>query len=437
MRHTTALVAAALVAVAFAPAAAAAKPGAKKQAADYLPEARAILASVPLIDGHNDLPWFIREHYAGKLGALDLRARHPLVKGGLQTDIPRLRAGMVGGQFWSVYVPVELGPDEAVHATVDQIDLVHRLVAAYPDVFELALTADDVERIFKSGKIASLIGMEGGHSIGNSLATLRAMYELGARYMTLTHWRANGWADSATGPPLHDGLTDFGRKVVHEMNRLGMLVDLSHVSEKTMLDALAVSAAPVIFSHSSARAVCAHPRNVPDRVLDAVKDNGGVVMVTFLTGFVNCRIRQHWADDKAESSRLESLYPGEPKAADAALSAWRAAHPTPKASVRDVADHIDHIKRRIGVDHIGVGSDFDGGPIGPVGLEDVSGYPNLFAELLRRGYTREELQKIAGLNVLRALRGAEATARELAAEGPAEDLFTPDGEAPPGEKSSW
>lgn len=428
MRRSTAALAA-VAALAMVPTAALAKPGGKLKAADLLPEARRILASVPLIDGHNDLPWFIHEKHDGQVGAVDLRVKHPLVDGGIQTDIPRLREGQVGGQFWSVYVPVELGLDEAVHTTVDQIDVVHRIVAAYPDVFELALTADDVERIFKSGKIASLIGMEGGHSIGNSLATLRAMYDLGARYMTLTHWQPTDWADSATGPPVHDGLTDFGKKVVHEMNRLGMLVDLSHVSEKTMLDALAVSQAPIIFSHSSARAVCGHPRNVPDRVLDAVKANGGVVMVTFLTGFVNCRIRQHWADGKAERSRLESLYPGDPKAVDAEMDAWRAKHPTPKATVRDVADHIDHIKKRIGVDHIGIGSDFDGGPIGPAGIEDVSGFPNLFAELLRRGYTEEELRKIAGLNVLRALRGAEATARELAGEKPAEDVFTPDPKA--------
>ena len=394
-----------------------ARPGER----DLLAEARTILAASPLIDGHNDLAWAIHERFTGRIGAVDLRARQPPGDDALQTDIPRLREGKVGGQFWSVYVPVELGKDEAVHTTLNQIDLVYRLIAAYPDVFELALGADDIERIHQQGRIASLIGMEGGHSIGNSLATLRAMYRLGVRYMTLTHWRSTDWADSATSAPVHGGLSEFGKKVVLEMNRLGMLVDLSHVSEETMLDALALTRAPVVFSHSSARAVCDHPRNVPDRVLDAVRVNGGVVMINFLTGFVNCRVRTYWADGKAERARLESLYPGDPPRVAAEHAAWKKAHPAPQATVKDVADHIDHIRERIGVDHIGLGGDFDGGPTGPAGVEDVAGYPNLMAELLRRGYSAEEIRKIAGANLLRALRGAEATARQLAGTPACED----------------
>lgn len=391
-----------------------------------LAQVRDIIANTPLIDGHNDLPWQYRKRTENHLGGLDLRTDLTRLDKPTHTDVARLRAGGVGGQFWSVYVPADLGRDEAVRATLEQIDVVHRLVAAYPDVLALALTADDVERIHRDGKVASLIGMEGGHSIGDSLATLRMMYALGARYMTLTHFKANDWADSATAKPVSHGLTGFGRRVVLEMNRLGMLVDLSHVSAETMRDALETSLAPVIFSHSSAYAVCPSPRNVPDDVLKRLADNGGVIMVTFVTGYVDCRIRKYWADASAEHARLDSLYPDDPERAADELAAWRKAHPTPVTTYKEVADHIDHVRKLIGVDHIGLGSDFDGIESTPKGLHDVSGYPTLLAELLRRGYSAEEVGKIAGGNVLRALRGAEAVAAKLRADGvqPDETWYT-------------
>lgn len=400
----------------------AAPPGAR------LEQVRQILARTPLIDGHNDLPWQYRDRTHNHLGELDLRVDQSKLAKPLHTDLARLREGGVGGQFWSVYVPVDLGRDEAVRVTLEQIDVVHRLIARYPDALELALTADDVERIHRDGKVASLIGMEGGHSIGDSLATLRMMYALGARYMTLVHFRANDWADSATDKPVHGGLSDFGRRVVREMNRVGMLVDLSHVSADAMRDALDATLAPVIFSHSSAYGVCASPRNVPDDVLDRVKANGGVVMVTFVTGYVDCRIRKRWADGSAEHARLESLYPDEPERVAAEMKAWDAEHPTPVTSYREVADHIDYIKRRIGAQHIGIGSDFDGIRSTPKGLRDVADYPNLLAELLRRGYSEDEVAGIAGGNVLRVMRAAEAVAAKLTADGvpPDETWFTPD-----------
>lgn len=420
------LVSSLLAAVCVAPATHAAAPG------DRAAQVREILARTPLVDGHNDLPWQYRDRVQDRLGELDLRADQSKLDKPLHTDLARLREGGVGGQFWSVYVPAELGRDEAVRATLEQIDVVHRLVARYPDALALALTADDVERIHRDGKVASLIGMEGGHSIGDSLAALRMMYALGARYMTLSHFKANAWADSATDKPVHRGLTDFGRRVVREMNRLGMLVDLSHVSVATMRDALDATLAPVIFSHSSAYGVCAAPRNVPDDVLARVKDNGGVVMVTFVTGFVDCRIRKHWADGSAEHARLEDLYPGDPERVTAEMKVWDEAHPTPVTSYREVADHIDYIRKQIGVDHIGIGSDFDGIRTTPRGLRDVGDYPTLLAELLRRRYTADEVAKIAGGNVLRVMRAAEAVAAKLAADGvgPDETWFTPEAPAP-------
>ncbi|HEX7154502.1 MAG TPA: dipeptidase [Thermoanaerobaculia bacterium] len=380
-----------------------------------------ILREVPLIDGHNDLPWQMRERVKNQIAKIDLRADQSKLTPPLHTDIARLKAGRVGGQFWSVYVPAALKGADAVQATVEQIDVVHRLIATYPEAFELALTANDVERIHKNGKVASLIGMEGGHSIGNSLAALRAHYALGARYMTLTHSDNNDWADAATADPKHDGLAPFGREVIAEMNRLGMLVDLSHVSPATMNDVLDVAAAPPVFSHSSARAVTDHPRNVPDDVLRRLQKTDGVVMITWVPSFISEKVRAYGAEDDAVEARLKTLYSGQPAKLRTELAAWRAANPAPKATVADVADHIDHVKRVAGIDYIGIGADLDGIGTTPAGLEDVSTYPALFAELIRRGYTDEELKKIAGLNVLRVMRKNEEVAKRLQKERTASD----------------
>jgi membrane dipeptidase len=297
---------------------------------------------------------------------------------------------------------------DAVVATLEQIDTVHRMIALYPDTFALALTADDITRIHKRGMVASLIGMEGGHSIHNSLGTLRMMYHAGARYMTLTHSLNNDWADSATDDPKHDGLTDFGKQVVAEMNRLGMLVDLSHVSPKTMHDVLDVATAPVIFSHSSARALTNHPRNVPDDVLRRLKEKDGVVMVTFVPGFISEKVRLWGANREAEEARLKDLYSGQPDKVKEGMASWTADHPRPSATIADVADHIEHVMKVAGVDHAGIGGDLDGIGTTPVGLESVAEYPKLFAELIRRGHTDDELKKLAGLNLLRVMKKAEA-----------------------------
>jgi membrane dipeptidase len=374
---------------------------------------RAILRETPLIDGHNDVPEQYRTRVKDHLDQIDLAADTSKLVPTMHTDIARLKAGGVGGQFWSVYVSVELPGAEAVQATLEQIDLLKRLVERYTGTFELARTAADVERIHRDGRIASLIGLEGGHSINNSLAVLREMYRAGARYMTLTHWTNTSWADAATAAPEHHGLSKFGEMVVLEMNRLGMLVDLSHVSEETMNRALDVSKAPVIFSHSSARALCGHPRNVPDAVLRRLPANGGVVMVNFSPDFVSEEVRQYEATVEAETARARELMPGDPGGAKKAVDAWKAAHPAPTATLRQVADHIDHIRQMAGIDHVGIGSDFDGISSVPVGLEDVSRYPDLLAELMRRGYTADDIRKVAGLNVLRALRGAEEVAARL------------------------
>jgi membrane dipeptidase len=390
-------------------------------------QAREMLRRFPLIDGHNDLPWALRERAGGDPnrvrlappgaapddpGTVDLAA--PV--DGTHTDLPRLAAGGVGGQFWSVYVPSSLdgngaGGNRAVTAVLEQIDLTRRMIASYPRALELALTADDVERIFAAGRVASLLGAEGGHAIAGSLGVLRMLYALGVRYLTLTHNANVGWADSATDEPKAGGLTDFGRDVVREMQRLGMLVDLSHVSPDTMRDALDVAAAPVIFSHSSTRALCGSPRNVPDDVLARLAGNGGVCMVTFVPGFVSQECADWVAGLKAEAARrgmdprdFGQLFSFKPE--------WERAHPLPRATLAQVADHVEHVRTVAGVDHVGLGGDFDGTPDVTAGLEDVSAYPALFAELLRRGWTEPDCAALAGRNLLRALRAAESFAAQ-------------------------
>ena len=348
---------------------------------EHMAKARRVLDATPLFDGHNDLPWAIRENENAPLdvGAFDLRRT---TTG--HTDIARLRAGMVGAQFWSVYIPMESVEDGAARFQLEQIDIARQFIRKYPDVFEQGYTVSDVERIYGEGKVASVLGMEGGHAIENSLGALRAYFDLGARYMTLTHSGNNDWADSATDDPEHGGLTEFGKEVIREMNRLGMLVDLSHTSPETMNDVLDVTEAPVIYSHSSAQALTNHLRNVPDQVLRRLPENGGVVMVTFVPSFVS------------EANRTHSG-PGD----------------APRATLADVADHIEHIRDVSGVDNVGIGSDFDGIGDTPVGLEDVSTFPVLFAELSRRGWSEEDLAKLAGGNVLRAWKEAESAASRI------------------------
>ena len=387
------------------PAASQAAP-AKPTPAD-LARVRQILREVPLIDGHNDLPWQCRKHNSD-FGVIDLSRDTSKLHPATVTDIPRLRAGGVGGQFWAVYVPPVPGGPPAVQMTFEQIDLVHRMVARYPDTFELARTAADIERIHRQGKIASLIGIEGGHSINNSLAVLRMTYDLGARYMTLTHVKNTDWADAAGDTPKHHGLTPFGEEVVREMNRLGMLVDLSHVTDETMRAALKVTKAPVIFSHSSTFALCQSPRNVPDDVLQATARNGGVAMVCFLPGYLTERGRLAMAASDADKERLRKVYPDNSPEFKQAHADWLKTHSSPdEALLSDVADHIDHVRKVAGIDHVGIGSDYDGFDGPPVGLEDVSCYPALLAELMRRGYSTEDIKKVAGLNLLRVMREAE------------------------------
>ena len=380
---------------------------------DLRARARALHAEVPVIDGHNDYPWALRGLDAGRdFSAADITGSVPR----LMTDIPRLRAGGLGGQFWSVYVPSTMPPPAAVVATVEQIDVVHRMLRKWPETFELALTGSDVERIFRRGRIASMIGMEGGHSIDSSLATLRMMHALGARYMTLTHNNNTPWADAAADTPEHGGLTTFGEEVVREMNRLGMLVDLSHVSPDTMEDALRVAEAPVIFSHSSARAVADVPRNVPDTILRQMPKNGGVVMVSFVPGFTSPEVVAHDRRASAERTRLQQSMPDDQAGVNRAMDAWRKANPTPRATVAQVADHIDHIRKVAGIDHIGLGGDFDGITEVVQGLEDVSTYPALTAELLRRGYADDDVKKVLGLNLIRAWKQADRVAADLQAK---------------------
>ena len=377
-----------------------------------LDRAHRLLRAVPVIDGHNDYPWEVRARAAGDVSKLDLRQPQPA----LMTDFTRLAAGGVGGQFWSVYTPSPApGTDPAASVTMvlEQIDIVHRMVARYPDRLALALTADDIERAEQAGKIASLIGMEGGHAINSSLPTLRMMYRLGARYMTLTHSLNVPWADSATDTPALDGLSAFGEDVVREMNRLGMLVDLSHTSPATMADVLRVTSAPVIFSHSSARALTDVPRNVPDSILREMPRNGGLVMVTFVPGFVSQAVADYNKRETDERTRLTALPGANAEAVARGMEAWHAANVQPRATVAQVADHVDHIRAVAGIDHVGLGGDFDGITSVVAGLEDVSTYPTLIAELLRRGYTDEDIHKLTGRNILRVFRGAEAAAARL------------------------
>jgi len=379
-------------------------PPLRLSAQDYRSQAVRILHEVPLVDGHNDIPDALRER--GGVDSVDFSVAQP----DLMTDIPRLRAGGVGAQFWAAYVPTTTmheGEHPAVYA-LEQIDLVHRLCAAYPKALAMATSADDIEHNFRAGKISCIIGIEGGHAIESSLGALRMFYALGARYMTLTHWETTDWADAATDSARHDGLTPFGEQVVLEMNRLGMLVDLSHVSDATMMDALRISRAPVLFSHSSARALANHVRNVPDSILRRVATNGGVVMVNFNAGFISEAVRL--AEDSTESrARALGAAGLDSSAIRDSVRGWMRA--APRATLQQVADHIEHLRDVAGIEHVGLGSDFDGITNVPVGLEDVSRFPDLVAELLRRGWTERDVKQLVGLNALRLLRDVERVAQ--------------------------
>jgi membrane dipeptidase len=368
-------------------------------------EARALHARSLVIDGHNDMPWEIRKQGSSDFSKLDIARPQPT----LHTDIPRLRAGGVGAQFWSVWVPVDLGyKGEALATTLEQIELVKQMVHRYPDAFELAFSTDDIARIHQEGKIASLIGVEGGHSIQESLTALRKLYDLGARYMTLTHTDTLNWADSGTDEAKHGGLTPFGEEVVRTMNELGMLVDLSHVSVDTMHDALDTSAAPVIFSHSSARAVADHPRNVPDEVLKRLREKDGVVMVNFFSGFIVPASVETVAEGMEWERKLKSQF--EPDRVEIEMKRWKAEHPYPRGTIHDLLDHIDHIAHVAGPEHVGLGSDFDGVSVLPTQLDDVSCYPTITQGLLDRGYSQAQIEGILGGNLMRVFRAAEAHA---------------------------
>ncbi|MDB4915637.1 MAG: peptidase renal dipeptidase [Gemmatimonadetes bacterium] len=406
----------------------AATPSSAQQDDKFLARAKAVLKSSPLVDGHNDLPWRIREDtlHANDIEAYDLAKRTPGM-----TDLARLKAGLVGAQFWSVYIPGE--PNDGSYARngnvsstpgyarvqLEQIQIARRIIARYPQTFAFATTEADVRKAFASHRIGSMLGMEGGHAIENSLEVLRAYYDLGARYMTLTHNVTLDWADAALDTPKHGGLTPFGREVVREMNRLGMLCDLSHVSPGTMSNVLDVTEAPVIFSHSGARALVDHRRNVPDSILARVPRNGGVVMVPFVAAFTSKTV---YADDVELERMTEDIrrrMPSDTAAQKRELAAWRKAHPRPRSTLAEVADHIDHVRKVAGVDHVGIGSDFDGIAENVIGLEDVSTFPMLFAELARRGWSDAELKKLAGENVLRVLKRAEVVSARLKRERPA------------------
>ncbi len=402
MKHLSALSALSVLSILSVPSALSA------QSPDpALEHARKLLASTPLIDGHNDLPWEIRTNreHPHDVAAYDLRRTTPG-----HTDLARLAAGQVGGQFWSVYIPGEIKDSGYARVQLEQIDIARRMIASYPEKLAPAYSADDIAREFKDGKIASLMGVEGGHAIENSLGALRAYYALGVRYMTLTHNVTLDWADAALDSAKHGGLTPFGKEVVREMNRLGMLVDLAHVSPGTMSDALDATRAPVIFSHSGARAVVDHPRNVPDSILARLKQNGGVVMVPVVPEFVSTAVKA-WQDEA--DAALSGMRSAPDSVRRQARREWMAAHPRPHATVKDVADVIEHIRDVAGVDHVGIGADYDGITTTPDGLPDVSSYPVIFAELVRRGWSDADLAKLAGQNVLRVFHQAEAVAKQL------------------------
>jgi len=382
--------------------------------------AEALHKKMVVIDGHNDLPWQYRKKVMRALSKMDISQSQPE----LRTDIPRLREGGVGGQFWSVYVSLDMKKEDYLRATLEQIDLVHTMIRRYPETFQLALTANQLQQGMSAGKISSIIALEGGHSIDNSLAVLRMLYQMGARSMTLTHNLSISWADSATDSTQANGLTRFGKEVVREMNRMGMIVDLSHVSHKTMHDALDVTESPVIFSHSSARALIDHVRNVSDDVLKRLPQNGGVVMVTFVPKFVSSAAYTHSLKREAESERLKKVDGTTGISLEDELIKWDAKNPEPIAILADVADHIDHIRNVAGIEHIGIGSDFEGTPTFPQGLEDVSKFPQLTAELMARGYRGEDVEKILGGNILRVIRDVEKVSNRLKLDrGPSESLI--------------
>jgi membrane dipeptidase len=376
----------------------------------HMAKAMRVLRTTPLVDGHNDLPWAIRINPGAPMdvNAYDLTKRTPG-----HTDVARLRAGMLGAQFWSVYIPGEVADSGYARIQLEQIEIAKQIIRKYPTVFQPAFTAAQVRSAFARKRIGSLIGMEGGHAIENSLGALRAFYDLGARYMTLTHNVTLDWADAGNDAYTHGGLTKFGEEVVREMNRLGMLVDLAHTSPGTMSDALNVAEAPVIWSHACARAIADVPRNVPDSILARLPKNGGVVMVAFVPQFLSQKIVDHGKVEQAKSRELRSQSGADTAAFNRAMAQWRTENPQPRATIADVAAHIEHIKKVAGVDHVGIGSDYDGVDALPVGLEDVSKYPALFAELSRRGWTERDLRKLAGENVLRALTEAERVAARL------------------------
>jgi membrane dipeptidase len=402
-----------LVSIVLGGLAASAVPAGAQEREAYVEHAKELMRQVPLVDGHNDLPWDIRVRYGMSVDSFDFSVRH--TRG--HTDIPRLRDGLVGAQFWSTWTPSSFEGRGAGRAGMEQGDIVHQMVARYPETFELAGTAADVVRIFESGRIACLLGLEGGHMIENSMGLLRAFYRDGVRYMTLTHGDNVDWADSATDTVAHGGLTPFGEEVVREMNRLGILVDLSHASDSTMWDVLRVVEAPVVFSHSSSRHFTPHPRNVPDDIARAVADNGGVIMVNFVLPFIYQPAYEWYGEREAFMSELRAAGVERPAGRDS-MTVWMEAHPRPVPDLGIVADHMEHLRDVAGIDHVGIGSDFDGIEMPPAGLDDVSQFPNLIAELLKRGWSDEDVKKVLGLNVLRVMTEAETVAQRLQQERP-------------------